>query len=390
MDLLEFLRERGGVRQQAEIEALLAPPPQSSTSMLADRLLMLFGWGLLSAGTIQWLASGAVDDGLSQGDIVAIARIGSGGRFSGNSRRDLLRRFCPKMHLAKPCPIPVRIKLKDEQVVDRALDILPPTTFVESVYREFPSVFKRMYGESPREFWDAISPRDPKLLAVEQHLVGIPDWRSRAIPYMLHGDGARFTERGSNSLLTISMKSLLAKGFDGAIVPLFTLPKRIRAPTSAGNLETMDELWKWTIHLLNGMFDGVHPPLDPYGRPWPSSELRDVAGKPFCGKNYIFICWALVGDMEFLSNEMRFPHFNGSHPCHLCRANRLDDDCMTISDLSSTAAWKCTIISPAEGMFVNINDHVLWGLRGLSRFHCIYDLMHTSDFGFSATFSEVS
>ena len=48
-------------------------------SVLAERLLMLCGWGLVSAYCIRWLAEGAREDGLEIDAIKKLSELGSRG-----------------------------------------------------------------------------------------------------------------------------------------------------------------------------------------------------------------------------------------------------------------------------------------------------------------------
>eukprot|EP00969_Alexandrium_andersonii_P037238 1631548-Alexandrium_andersonii.AAC.1 len=80
---------------------------------------------------------------------------------------------------------------------------------------------------------------------------------------MLHGDGARFTEKNSNTLLTVSWKSLLVGNFDKGIIPAFSLPKAIRVPKDSGVEDPGLTLWRWCAHFFGGLFRGRHVELDP-------------------------------------------------------------------------------------------------------------------------------
>eukprot|EP00974_Lingulodinium_polyedra_P038900 3727090-Lingulodinium_polyedra.AAC.1 len=59
-----LLAERGGGRQRVAAAAQQLEPPPPPKSKLASCLLYLFGWGLISANCVQWLAAAAVADGL--------------------------------------------------------------------------------------------------------------------------------------------------------------------------------------------------------------------------------------------------------------------------------------------------------------------------------------
>ena len=53
------------------------------SSVLAERLVELWSWGLISAVLLQWLADAAVCDGLQHDDLVKLANLGSKGMHPG-------------------------------------------------------------------------------------------------------------------------------------------------------------------------------------------------------------------------------------------------------------------------------------------------------------------
>ena len=111
--------------------------------------------------------------------------------------------------------------------------------------------------------------------------MGKERWQDRAIPYILHGDGAVFTVKDGNTLMTVSMRSLLARRFQSTILPFFSIPKAVRAD---GDDDCVLIMWKMLAHFLNSAFAGKHLEKDHEGDPWPPGPLRDAAGTDFlCG-----------------------------------------------------------------------------------------------------------
>ena len=56
----------------------------------------------------------------------------------------------------------------------------------------------------------------------------VPLLQENPIPIMIHGDGATFTEKNSNSLLSVQIKSLCSSGSFGLdMLPLFMIPKTV-------------------------------------------------------------------------------------------------------------------------------------------------------------------
>eukprot|EP00974_Lingulodinium_polyedra_P038396 3679008-Lingulodinium_polyedra.AAC.1 len=203
--VLDYCLATGGTQQRLAAIASSSRGPETSPpheSVLANRLLNLFGWGLISAHTVQWLAEGAVEDGLHVEEVENLASLGAKGRYAGNCRRDLFRRFGSNMLLPKPLEVDCHIYTKGQEIEDSKLSLVVPSEFVDCMYNMFPDRFGSLFGTNPREFWDQVNPADPKLVLLEQSLGALENWKDVAIPYILHGDGARFTDKNSNSLLT--------------------------------------------------------------------------------------------------------------------------------------------------------------------------------------------
>ena len=79
----------------AEAAGPAGPPPRSD---LADKLIVLWGMGLLSAPLLQQIAEAAVADFRAAAAephplLMALEKIGHYGAYEGNTRRDLLRKF---------------------------------------------------------------------------------------------------------------------------------------------------------------------------------------------------------------------------------------------------------------------------------------------------------
>eukprot|EP00969_Alexandrium_andersonii_P342967 15160224-Alexandrium_andersonii.AAC.1 len=75
-------------------------PPRDS--VLAERLITLWGWGHLSASQVQWIASGAVADKVEHPEVVALSKLGTSGEYQGNVRRDLLRTYASSVAMPPP------------------------------------------------------------------------------------------------------------------------------------------------------------------------------------------------------------------------------------------------------------------------------------------------
>ena len=225
------LATRGGARQRDEGSRLLGAQARQPCK-LANCLLQLFGWGLISANTVQWLAAAAYSDGLRHPLMEDLAKIGTSGLYAGNARRDLLRKFLPT------CPISCVFFWDVPLLVNGAVTsvrtlLIPPSELIGAVWANFKGAFKDMFGHNVREFWRQVPADDPKRVHLERLLAGEGDWECKTDPYVLHGDAARFTTKGSESILTVQIKGLLAQSFGVSILPIFAVAKKVLAADSA-------------------------------------------------------------------------------------------------------------------------------------------------------------
>eukprot|EP00969_Alexandrium_andersonii_P300953 13305236-Alexandrium_andersonii.AAC.1 len=65
---------RGG-----RLQVLQAISPPEGSSLLAERLVELCMWGILSAPMLQWLADAAVTDGVNKRQLLDLASLGAHG-----------------------------------------------------------------------------------------------------------------------------------------------------------------------------------------------------------------------------------------------------------------------------------------------------------------------
>ena len=243
-------------------------------------------------------------------------------------------------------------------------------------------MFHRMFGSSsPRSFWEQVDKQDPKLIALRQEMGDSNEWMDWTIPYILWGDGGRFTTKNENSMICICIKSLLAEpGLQQAVMPLWALPKSASVKATAKENSTYWLLWEHTVHALNDLFRGVGSGADAFGNDWGDSQEKALAGADICG-GYRFVCWCLAADLEYLGNELHLPYHGSNHPCWMCSVARTESTAFSITDLSRQANWRKTILHPAEGIVVPLTIHPVAKLCAFTRYQCPGDLMHTGDLG---------
>ena len=369
----------GGSRQMAE--SLRIMQSSGATSKLAERLLFLGGWGVVSWTTVQWIAEAAVMDGLQMAEVNALSSVGNNGLYPANCRRDIISRFCKNMTLPKPQRIRAPMQARDGTIHWSEHSILDPTAVLESMYAKHRSHFASFIGKDLEGFWNSVRADDPKLITMSSSILSDPNWKSKAIPYTLHGDGAVFTKDKKDSLLTVSWKPLLSEAsFGDGIIPTFAVVKTARCRD--GGVETADVFFKYLVHFLNAAYYGRHASADPEGLPWPpDSAAAKLAGSPFIEGKYYLVCWGLLGDLDYICNEYGFPSFGSNRPCWFCGVDRFSDSASRMTDLSARAGWKDTLVPFIEGCCAAPTEHIIMKLDGVNRWHASGDWMHTADLG---------
>ena len=246
-----FLQDRGGRLQQGECYQTLGEDgmelnTDAGDCPLARVLLNLWGWGLLSAPNLQWIASASKLSGASSGDLDKLASIGASGLYHNNMRRDLIRAFCAKATVPRPVLVEVHAldKLNSEVVVSQS--VLNICEVMEAIWNEHNDKYAELMGEHPRDCWSSLEEDDPRL----QHLAPLreeSDWMDISYPVAVHGDGGVYARAHNSSILTISMKSILSETFSGNIIPMMVLPKDIRSREEGAN--TADEMFDLVVHF---------------------------------------------------------------------------------------------------------------------------------------------
>eukprot|EP00974_Lingulodinium_polyedra_P055889 5374491-Lingulodinium_polyedra.AAC.1 len=282
------------------------------------------------------------------------------------------------MQLPKPfvARVPMVNRSGKKTMVDHFM--IAPNELIHSLYSKFMHQFRNLFGTRPQDFWAKVPRDDPKYTHLQRQMQDEPGWEERTFPYVLHGDGARFTNKGGESMLSVQFKSLLAGPFEHAILPIFCCPKSCR-----DGEETLRVLWTYCIGFLNACFHGKHPMEDPVtGAPWPaSSAMSTLAGTDICGGSR-FVCWAVTGDLEFFGNELCLPKTGNDDFCWMCSATQAHHaTCCPMTDLSRGAEWKRTLVDPNEGCFNPPTAHPIAQLVNFTRFHATAELMHTGCLG---------
>ena len=125
-----------------------------------------------------------------------------------------------------------------------------------------------------------------------------PDWKRRAVPLIVWGDGGAFTKAGNSIMLLCVAGLLMADVSWKSVFPVSAFCKfnRARKSVHGDDNDTWDRIWKYAVHGLNALFDGHHPATDPWGNAWPTgSHQANLAGNVIA--NGLFFCCRVGIDM---------------------------------------------------------------------------------------------
>ena len=218
------------------------------------------------------------------------------------------------------------------------------------------------------EFWNSQLPEDPKWKG--HPMLKKKNWKQKAIPVVIHGDGASYQK--NDSLMTLSFSGLLKEGktLDTNLV-LACFPKSSSAKGQGG---TWDCIWSWLVWDFNNLFHNKFSKKDPWGADLPL-DMRDKADKPILADGFFIVVAGVLGDNDFMQNELFLPHWRHELPkpcCHLCTGNKHDKNWF---DFRTSAPWKLSPpLNPAS-------KHIINSIIGWTPFHFHLDWMHTVDLG---------
>lgn len=283
-----------------------ADPAGAPSSALASLLLELWSWGKLSSPQVQALAVAGVQDGLVAHDIVQLSQLGTGGLYPANMRRELVQKFFSQVRLPEPAmvcipTVPHKVNPHGPECV-QWMDhpLLEPARVLESLVSDYRGHLASLLSDGwPRSYWDAVYlNEDPRVL--DHPLLDRENWKDRALPVMLHGDGAEFTKT-HESLTSVSWSFIASTGGTWDKVFLITtFPKTAVASKKFGNgVDTWTVLWD---HVASAFAD-----------------LFSLDGE------FFGVVMNVVGDLDYLSNDLQMPHYGSNWPCWFCNASRTED-----------------------------------------------------------------
>jgi hypothetical protein len=297
-ELREFAkRTRGGQQAAAQFEANYFAS-RNHASELSKLLLDRWRWGHIPATFVQEVAQAAVHDldkayNLKINAWLTLAQLGSAGEHTNNVHRDLLRKLPKERFALCQHTVPLQIattKGVPSRTVPVRLPMIMPETIWFSLWKS--KHFQKYILEDARtlpSFWSACG-QHPALL--NHPVKTIQNYAKRAVPVVLHGDGAAVTMHiGSNSksCLFLSFRSLVATASIHFLMAAV-----------------------WTMACSKGRFNTSKAIFRRIARSF--EALMDCQTT---GGFFPVVIWT-TGDLEYFSDFHHVARWNASRPCCLC------------------------------------------------------------------------
>ena len=359
------------------------PPLHGERSHLVDRVLELWSWGYISAVTVQYIMAGAVLDGVPNENAKALARIGKSGRWLQNCQRDLKRQFLDSTPIAPLYEFDVPAfdakQPGESKHITIKCSIMLPHWLFAVVAKEFRGLFRTWTNNGAlEEFWNAAAASgDPVLTG--HPMTRRADWKRKAIPFVLYGDAARFSNM--NALEVVAFSALLSRVSTWA--SKFVIAVFVKSAEAIRGGDTWQQIWRVLLWSLRALMDGKHPHLDHNDQPWaPGSYGERMQGQPFSDEGYFGSVFRIAGDLDWYQKRLGMRVAPAAHlPCAWCNGGRPPHP--PFLDLRLGADWVDTcVVAPAP----RPSDHLIWDIPGVTLFATTIDPMHSADLGAAAHF----
>ena len=332
---------------------------------------------------VQRIASAACDDGLSHPDVQALARLGTNGKFPGNTRVELIRLLQRQsVNRLSVATIGIVMRIRKGMAIGVCVaqqGFVFPHLLLHHIYANCPSVWaKRVRGVAGKqqEFWDGVPRDDPRRVRSPWFRRNI---REKGIPLAFHADGVPCTK--GESLEVYSVHSLLGEGNSLQVKFLLTaLFKSVIARGDTPATDTMGKVWNVILWCLRILESGVFPNVDWAERPYlPGTWEHSQAGLPFAG-GYWFPLWLIKGDMEWMANSLGLPHWQSAKPCAWCQCSREPDN--GVFNFFPAAQWRRSLwLNARAWKRSQAKLHPIFQLDNVSLFSIGLDMLHTVDLG---------
>ena len=396
-------RSKGGVRQRLA-DAKRQKLDMGKPSKLYMFLVRLWAWGTISPQLMQKIASRAEEDmehyKITNGrftevfeDLSFLSCLGTNGANPGNMNRELNTRINVNDYAeAKQCTIPMKAyNAPETSWYNSQQSVFMPHDVFATLYHNNQSAFRKhiLPDTRPlRAFWD--SQANSPLLAGHP-MLGVANWRNRAIPLAIHGDAASMVGVGKpwqKSMVLWSWCSILGLGLTSQCNYLVWGVYKLCASTvpTHDTIETLMQIFCWSLQIL---YSGRYP-----HRNWKGELLTnpmDVkrAGKPIAGTedNFLFcVVYLLKGDLDYLFHDLKLNNYNrNTDPCCWCPCNATT---MNYNEFRfAHATWMNHIYTKADWLASPYRLHPFFLLlTGVTILNVAVDIMHCKHLGVDAYF----
>jgi hypothetical protein len=407
-------RKRQRARERLAIQELVSGAIEKNIfdSDLGFELIKEWAWGHASAVKVQLYASKAYNDcadtlakaGLGPGNVpstlLALKELGSSGRYP-NKCHAQLKAWLGQPKVPPPMYAPVsqlitkpRRRTKIVQIV--MLPFFLPHLTVSFLWEKFREIFvSKMLGprgdaDKLEEFWTEVERRnDPKL--VNHPMKRRKNWRRRAIPITIHGDGVPVIavgKAGTRSLDNISWQSLLACGSVISVKLWITaIFLQNLCKESIHGIETMDQIWEIIVWSLKWLYIGEHP-RDRWDGPWPEYMVSELllAGTALAGE-FFGVVWLAKSDWDYQAKVFKLLHYASDAFCDYCPVDISLDRSMWPTNFSAGAPWKLLCYNSQQWRDKNPSMHILFRTFSfLSILNCYPDELHVFHIGIAQYF----
>ena len=158
------------------------------------------------------------------------------------------------------------------------------------------------------------------------------------------------------------------------------LTKNSLCQCGCAGLHTLDEVWRVLAWIFRAQASGVYPSVDHDGHAFVEPWRRDRAGNPMSLRGAVVM---FRGDWPWLTSVFKLATHASTHACFLCNAS-MDMEC-PITDASSTALWRSTVVDPTTWLRDKLlnNKYVsgVFAWPGVGFSSIVLDWMHMVDLG---------
>ena len=299
---------------------------------------------------VQQIAQAACDDGLVNQHVKRLSHIGDDGTHPQNASRDLTKMVHTSALGGSVSSFATWTRLNNAtntvfQIIQHM--ILPHLLFAQVYHSNKCAFIDRILGgsvERVQEFWRAMRGNP----TFEQHpLKSRDDFSTRAIPILLHGDGAPVTGVGKiwgRSAVIMSWCSMLGKGKTLLTNYLIYFYYKQFASKDDGR-NTMTRMFEKLLWSFRALSSGKHPTHDEYGNPYTAGDKEYAKRGTDLADGWYGVLFGSRGDLEYHADVGLERWDSATRPCFWCDANCANTgrDARPWTDFTEMAAWRGTL-----------------------------------------------